>query len=151
MSSANAVEEILNFAITNEEEAIQFYTDLAKTVKRTPMKEIFEQFVSEEKGHKAKLEEVKKGKRFVPEQEKILDLKIADYIVIANTGPEMEYKDALILAMNREKKSFKLYTNLAQSTKDEDIRRLFEFLAQEEAKHKLRFEIEYDDYILSDN
>ena len=34
---------------------------------------------------------------------------------------------------------------------DEDLRGLLLSLAQEEAKHKLRFEIEYDDRILTEN
>jgi hypothetical protein len=33
-------------------------------------------------------------------------------------------------------------------TSDPGLQRVFKGLAQEEAKHKLRFEIEYDDHVL---
>ena len=80
-----------------------------------------------------------------------MDLKIAEYIVIDDKGENMDYQHALMLAMKREKKAFKLYTDLSEATTDEKIKKLFEFLAQEEAKHKLRFEIEYDEYVLNEN
>ena len=34
---------------------------------------------------------------------------------------------------------------------DPELRKMFLSLAQEEAKHKLRFEIEYDDEIMKEN
>jgi rubrerythrin len=60
----------------------------------------------------------------------------------------MGYQEALIVAMKKEKAAFKLYTDLAASTADERIKATFSALAQEEAKHKLRFEIEYDNLLL---
>ena len=53
--------------------------------------------------------------------------------------------------MKQEKAAFKLYTDLAVVAPDEDLRDLLLSLAQEEAKHKLRFEVEYDDQILTEN
>jgi len=43
------------------------------------------------------------------------------------------------------KAAFRLYTDLAALTKDDQSKIAFQMLAQEEANHKLRFEIEYDD------
>ena len=143
MSTApQAIEEILNFAIRNEEESHTFYTELGGRMKNEQMKEIFEQFADEELGHKSKLEEVRAGKSFDPHPEKVMDLKIAEYIVLDDRGDDMDYQHALMLAMKREKKAFKLYSDLSESTKNENIRWLFQFLAQEEEKHKLHFEIE---------
>ena len=64
---------------------------------------------------------------------------------------ELDYQQALILAMKKEKAAFKLYHDLAAKVEDDSIKDLFLGLAQEEAKHKLRFEIEYDEVILKDN
>jgi rubrerythrin len=61
------------------------------------------------------------------------------------------YQNALILAMKKEKAAFQLYTDLASQTDDAEVKQIFEGLAQEEAKHKLRFEVEYDDMILTEN
>lgn len=53
--------------------------------------------------------------------------------------------------MNKEKASFRLYTNLSERAPNAELKNLFLMLAQEEAKHKLRFEIEYDEYVLKEN
>jgi len=53
--------------------------------------------------------------------------------------------------MKKEKKAFKMYTDLAATTEDAGLQSVFLGLAQEEAKHKLRFEIEYDDYVMTEN
>ena len=75
------------------------------------------------------------------------DLKMADYLVDVAPRPQMSLAEILILAMKREKAAFSLYTRLASMISDPDVRKLFLALAQEEAKHKLRFEIEYDEYL----
>ena len=115
------------------------------------MKNVFLGFAKEEEGHKAKLVGVKEGKKLEPTKTKVLDLKIGDYLVEEEPTGDLDYQGALILAMKQEKAAFKLYSDLAASTDDDGIRNLFLSLAQEEAKHKLRFEIEYDDNILSWN
>jgi len=151
MGTPQAIDEILAFAIRNEEESNAFYTGLAARMENRRMRDVFEQFAAEELGHKKKLEEVRNGKTFAPAPEKIMDLKIAEYIVIDDQSDDMDYQHALMLAMKREKKAFKLYTDLSEATTDDNISTLFKFLAQEEAKHKLRFEIEYDEYVLNEN
>ena len=95
---------------------------------------------------------VKQGRKLQAASGKVLDLKIGDYLVAEEepTG-RMDYQDALILAMKKEKKAFQLYSDLAASTDDGGLQELFLGLAQEEAKHKLRFEIEYDEHILREN
>ena len=146
-----STDEILDFAIKNEEGAAKFYTELAGKMDKPAMKNVFLGFAKEEEGHKAKLVGVKEGKKLEPTKTKILDLKIGDYLVEGEPTGDLDYQGALILAMKQEKAAFKLYSDLAASTDDDGIRNLFLSLAQEEAKHKLRFEIEYDDNILSWN
>jgi rubrerythrin len=53
--------------------------------------------------------------------------------------------------MKAEKAAYKLYNDLASATDDAGLRETLLSLAQEEAKHKLRFELEYDEQILKDN
>ena len=151
MTNLKSVDEILDFAIGKEEEAAAFYTDLAGRVDKPWMKKVFEEFANEEKGHKAKLQAVKRGKQLVPAAKKVLDLKLADYLIDGEITADIDYQEALIVAMKAEKSAYKLYTNLADTTDDENLRNTFLALAQEEAKHKLRFEIEYDDRMLEGN
>ena len=44
-----------------------------------------------------------------------------------------------------------MYLDLAAKAPNEEISAIFSSLAQEEAKHKLRFELEYDESILREN
>ena len=150
MQKFESAEAVLNFAIGEEEGAAKFYADLAKTTPQ-PIGKIFEGFAKEELGHKEKLLQVKAGKQFAPVEAKIMDLKIGDYLVDVPSEGKLDYQSALVLAMKKEKAAFKLYTELAEVAGDENLRNLMLTLAQEEAKHKLRFEIEYDDKILKEN
>ncbi len=147
----DTVEKILDFAIEKEEEAAELYTGLANKMTKPYMKLIFEQFAREEKGHKAKLEMIKVGKIELPPSEKITDLKIAEIIVDVDIDGELDYQQALIAAMKAEKAAFKLYSDLAEIADHQDTKQLFLSLAQEEAKHKLRFEVEYDENVFSEN
>lgn len=149
MANFKSVDDILDFAIKNEEEAYEFYTNLASKVETPGMSHVFESFAAEEQGHKAKLLDVKKGRYLQPSEKAIMDLKIGDYLVDVEVTDDMKYQDALIVAMKKEKAAFKLYMDLAAQVTGE-FKNTFVALAQEEAKHKLRFELEYDDNILAE-
>ena len=146
-----SAEEILDFAIKEEEKAAAFYKELAEKVENPHVKETLLSFAREEEGHKAKLLEVKAGKMRLPPGGKVADLKISDYTVDVEPSPGMDYTQALVAAMKAEKAAFRLYNDLAASAEDPALKDLFLGLAQEEAKHKLRFEIEYDEQVMTDN
>ena len=147
----DTVDKILDYAIAQEEHAAKFYTAMANKMSRKYMKEAFLAFAEEEKGHKAKLIAVKDGKLMLPAEERVLDLKIGDYLEEVTLSSDLDYQEALILSMKAEKAAFRLYTDLASATDDPGLKATLLGLAQEEAKHKLRFEIEYDDEILKEN
>jgi rubrerythrin len=149
--TAGNVDEILDFAIEREQEAHDFYMDLAKRAERPGMGQLFEEFAKEEMGHKKKLQGIRKKARSFPVAKEVMDLKIGDYLLDVEPTGQLKYQEALILAMKREKKAFKLYTDLANMAADNELKLMFLSLAQEEAKHKLRFEMEYDDVILTEN
>jgi len=147
-----SVDDILDFAIKNEQEASDFYITLSDKMRNPTMKKIFLEFAQEEMGHKVKLLEMKAGKLLLKAGEKVLDLKISDYIdTKVELKDTLEYQDALIIAMKKEKLAFKLYSDLAAQTDNEALKAILLAIAQEEARHKLRFELEYDDLIFSEN
>ena len=151
MAELTTVDEILNFAIEQEQEAADFYKSIAVKATSKQMKATFEQFAGEEMGHKSKLMDVKAGRKLLGSSEAIQDLKIGDYLVTDEPEGDIDYQGSLILAMKKEKAAFKLYSDLAARTDDEGIRNLLLGLSQAEAKHKLRFEVEYDENILTEN
>lgn len=147
----DTVDKILDYAIEKEEDAAAFYTNLAGKMDKQYMKDVFLGFAREEKGHKAKLMAIKQGKLMLPAEKQIADLKIGDHLVEVDLKAEMSYQEALIVAMKAEKAAYKLYNDLASATDDAGLKDTLLSLAQEEAKHKLRFEVEYDDVILKEN
>jgi rubrerythrin len=152
MQNFNSLDEILEMAIKDELRAANLYAELAKNSRNREIQKVFEQFSQEELGHKAKLERMKSGEEVPVTDEKVQDLKIADYVVDVDTSrTDLNYQDALIIAMKEEKAAFRLYSDLAARMEDPAARDMFLMLAQEEAKHKLRFEIEYDEYVLTEN
>ncbi len=147
----DSVDKILDFAIRQEEKAARFYTELARKMKHEHMKSTLLGFAEEEKGHKAKLLKIKNGEQMRSEEKKVLDLKIGDYLEDTDPASEIDYQQALILAMKAEKTAFRMYSDLASVADDPGLKAVLLGLAQEEAKHKLRFEIEYDDEFLKEN
>jgi rubrerythrin len=144
----NKFKEMIDFAIQREIESIHFYNQASKMVKHSGTKDLFLDFVKQEEGHKKKLEEVEAGKISLGRIEKIPNLKISDYMVEGELKPDIPYGDILRIAMKREERSVKLYTDLNEKNPDENLRTLFAFLIQEESKHKYYLEKLYDDEVL---
>jgi len=146
-----SIDEILDFAMEKEREASEFYKKWADRVNNDAIKEVLLNFSKEEDKHEALIKEVKEGKKLVPKQKKVPDMKVSDYLIEVNPSEEMDYQKALKVAMQREKASFNLYNELADTSEDKKISDLFRALAQEEAKHKLRLETIYDDVAYPEN
>ena len=151
MIAFNTINDVLDFAIGEEQAAVDFYKQLAGQSANEQIRQVFNEFAEEEMKHKTRLVNVKQTGISSFDPGEVLDLKLSDYLVDAKPKPDISYEEALILAMKKEKAAFKLYSALAQRTTDPGIRDLFLTLALEESRHKLRFEIEYDDYILREN
>ncbi|MEI7499945.1 MAG: ferritin family protein [Bacteroidota bacterium] len=151
MKEFTNINEILDFAIGEEQAAVDFYLQLANQSNNRQTKNIFQEYAQEEMRHKANLMSIKDSGSFQLTVSKIRDLKIAEYLVDVKPSANMSYQDALILAMKKEKAAFRMYSKLAEKAEDPSVKAIFLNLAQEESKHKLRFEIEYDDYILKEN
>ena len=140
--------EIIQFAIDKEIEAFNFYTGASQNSRYSGGKELFLSLAKEEEGHRKLLENLKMEKVSPKRIEQVPDLHISDYMVEVEMKPDLSYADTLRIAMKREEKSLKLYGDMKESSTDEDLKKLFLLLANEEAKHKLRLEKIYDDEIL---
>ena len=151
LESFETAEDALDFAVSEEEKAAVFYEELAGKSSQPAIRELLLAFAGEEKGHKRKLEEVKAGKRTLLSGEKIRDLKIGDYLTDVEPRVDVTYQEALIIAMKKEKAAYAMYLDLAAISSDQALRDLFLDLAREEANHKLRFELEYDNEVMQDN
>ena len=147
----DSAEAVLSFAVEKEQEAQRFYREWAEKVESPAIADVLRGFAEEEGKHEAYLKEVQGGGKIVPLSAEVTNLRISDYLVDVSPSGEMTYQKALMVAMQREKSSFRLYSKMADTVFASDLKALFLRLAQEEAKHKLRLETIYDDEILSEN
>jgi len=147
----NTVDEILDFAIDQEQQAADFYQDVARRAESAEMKEMLMDFHEEEKKHKEILQQVKSGEHELTPEQEVLNLKISDYLVEVEFSENISYQDALIIAMKKERAAYQLYTDMAEKIPEGHLREVLVGLAREEEKHKLFFETEYDEHVLTDN
>jgi len=63
-----------------------------------------------------------------------------------DAGPklDMDYKDMLLLGIEKEEASFRTYVHLIGTVHEQGSREVLLAIAEEEVKHKFRFELEYD-------
>ncbi len=144
-------QEVVWFAVDKEEEAAALYESAQKVVVTEQGKRTFAEFAAEERKHKKMLLELRYESLEEGAVGAVPNLKISDYLVEVEFRPDMSYQDMLILAMKREEQSLRLYTDLKSTTRDAQLQNLFSWLAQEEARHKLRLETIYDEEILREN
>ena len=142
---------IIDFAIEREKEAAEFYDDVSEKEFFAGSREMLKEFAAEERKHQAMLEKfLKEGPdRSVAEYKLkwITDIKRSNYVVDIEYQEGMVYNELLMLAMKREEKALALYNELEQKVEDAKSKKIFRVLAQEEAKHKLFLETNYDDYM----
>ena len=145
MANISPDDEILEFAIAREMDANRFYITLAERVENPEMRKVFEDLAEEELEHKAKLElEVIKSGKVVQEAKETADFESYDYMTAIEPKLDMDYRGMLVLAMEKEEAAFRTYVHLIPQIKDQQSREVLMSLAEEEVKHKLRFEVEYD-------
>jgi rubrerythrin len=140
--------KVVQFAIEKEVGTFNLYALCGQIARYSGAKELFEELAKEEEGHRKLLEALSVGKVDQAKLEPIQDLRISDYLIDVTCKPDSSYADILRLVMKNEEHSVKLYNDLKASCRDEDLKKLFAFLAQEEARHKLKFERIYDEEIL---
>lgn len=145
-------DEIIDFAIQREKDAVAFYEDLKTVAKFQAQKELLEEFRVMEIGHVRLLEGVKKRKSaegLHPSPSE--DLKLADYLVEAPPAEDMTYQDILIIAIKKEERAMSLYGRLHGEVDDTVLKETFGRLREEEENHKHHFEGLYDREILREN
>jgi len=145
---AQTFEKVIDFAIEREEEAARNYGNYARKAKTPGLKKLLVELQAEEKNHKKLLQKITKEKIKALEIKEVTDLKISDYLVEEKPNAEMNFQDVLILAAKKEQKAAKLYTDLKRKAKTADLKKLFEFLTQQEKSHKLKLEEEYERHVM---
>ena len=140
--------EVIQFAVDKEVRAFEFYVKAAEMTPYSGAKELFGELAQEEGRHRKLLQEIRIEKVLQARLDPVPDLKISDYLVEEELQPDADYASTLRVAMKMEERSMRLYNDLRDANEDDDLRKLFAFLAQQEARHKLKLEKVYDEEIL---
>jgi rubrerythrin len=146
--AAQSFKKIIDFAIKREEEAIKTYGDYGRKAKSPGLKKLLAELQGEEKNHKKLLQNITKEKIGALEIKEVTDLKISDYLVEEKPSADMSFQDVLILAAKKEQKAARLYADLKKKVKKAELKKLFEFLVQQEKSHKLKLEEEYEKHVM---
>jgi len=140
-------QDIIDFAITKEEEAVSFYEEAAEIQTMAGSKKMFAEFAGEERKHVRLLQNIGNEDVSNYDFEWIPDMKRSDFLVDIPYEKNMSYKDMLHLAIKREEKSLALYNDLLKNAQSAQFQNVFKMLCQEEASHKLKLETLFDDYM----
>ncbi len=138
----------IDFAKEKENAAIHFYETARQVAKNPGSQVMFKEMADEERHHLKFLEELKEEEIESFPGEKVQDLKISQMTEDVPFSPDLDYRQILIVAMKKEEQAHRMYSDLAGITADARVAKLFQVLAEEEAKHKLKLESEYEDHVL---
>lgn len=138
--------EYINVAIAREEEAFQFYTDLAGKVADDAARDTLLWISEEEKKHKAFLEKFR-ADGVGPAALRLSDVvyyKIAEHLEEPEVEEDMSRSDIFLVASHRELRSYQFYSELAALYNQGDaVHEMLHKIANEELKHKEKMEYLY--------
>jgi len=153
IKSKKSLGEILKVATSFEQKAFEFYTDLIPKVSKN-MRWLVEELAVEEKEHFFLFTSLAEDPSIEEQinqqiQTPVEDRRFSDYIQLPDLGDDIDDQAILQYAMGREDAAMKQYRELADTTEPGAIHDLFEFLANEETKHKQELEKLYYELIHS--
>ncbi|MFZ2957223.1 MAG: ferritin family protein [Candidatus Ozemobacteraceae bacterium] len=145
MNKEMSLSEVLAMAITREQEAFFFYTDLMDLATDKNVKDTLQWIANEEMKHRKFLLDYKSGKhaKNALQMSTVIDYKVAEHISEPDSGKPLTSGDIFLVAAHREAKSTKFYTSLSELHSDPEIKGLFLKMANEELKHKEKMEYLY--------
>jgi rubrerythrin len=154
MEQFSNIEAVLKRAIQLEVEAMTLYSSAAQTVTDDAVRQRLEEMAAQERGHKAKLEDVLSGNvRWAIRRSKaepVTDLRLSDHLVGGSLEPNADYQDVLLFAARREKAAHDFYKAMGEMVDDKLTQNLFEMLADEELRHKYVLEKTYEEVVYKD-
>lgn len=137
--------EILRYAISREVISHELYLALAKRTSRPSQRQLFTVLAEEERQHKAKLElELMKMGQVVDDAEMTASLEDTAIIPALREDAPDDFRTVIMTAIERERGAFRIFVNLAMQITSDPQRELLLSLAEEEARHRVLLQLEYD-------
>jgi rubrerythrin len=142
-----SIPDILKFSISKERASIKFYQDLLRHLADSTTQSLFELLIQKEQKHveALQLEIEKLGLTVDTDTEKLDSTFLWDErLETDGSVAQMSFVDTLLLAIQKERAAFRLYAKLLATVKDEELGEVLMELAEEEMRHVLQLEHEYE-------
>lgn len=138
--NAETFDKLMLRSIEQEIEARDFYREAAKRVADTSVKEIFEEMARQEDQHRETLETFRFNPTARVEFERVEDFGVAEEAELPPLSMDLSPAEAFQLAMKKEQAALEFYAKWAAVTRDAELKRVYEELAEMERGHKARIE-----------
>jgi rubrerythrin len=153
LKSQTSLKDILAVATEFERTARDFYTELVPKVSKK-MRYLVEELAEEEQQHYELFSKLAARTDLEEQVHQLVetpasDSRFSDCIHLPDLGEQPDDQELLQYALMREHAAMEQYSALAKSSPPGDIRALFEFLANEETKHKNELEKLYYEIVHS--
>ena len=145
-----SIQDVLSFAIRLEQASQEFYRQLSQKAHSSSVIQFLTALVKEEQAHEAQLQ------KMLTDKGAVLDTSISAeevdrYVQAMNVSELLDYKEAVKLAMDKERAAQMLYSVLAGVVDDKTLEEMFLLLSAQEGAHKEFFEKEYRRICVSEN
>jgi rubrerythrin len=153
LKNQTSLKDILEVAIEFERTARDFYQNLAPKVSKK-LRYLVEELAEEEQRHFELFSELSDRPDFAEQIQQMVetpasDGRFSDCIHLPELGEQPDDQAVLQYALMREHAAMEQYTELAKNSQPGSIQSLFEFLANEETKHKNELEKLYYEIVHS--
>lgn len=146
-----STEEIIQGAITQEEESVAAYHFALERVMQPATRALLERLIQEELGQIEKLRDLVHGKLESPCPTG-MELKILLHFIKGEEITEIHsFRDALLFSIKKEQAAVEAYSLLSRLIEDPRAKRLFELLAQEELAHKRKVEALHEELVYQED
>jgi rubrerythrin len=142
----NPLQKVLDFAAARAKEAEAFYKRWAQTAEQETVRVLFGELGAAEHGHWQLLAHVTPADVLSRASGRVADLGVAEWLVEIKARSRLSLQEALIVAIEREESSARLYDRLAELGGESAT--LFRSLANEERAHKRAIETINDQTVL---
>ena len=136
--------EVLEMAISREIAARNFFLALADRLDNPELCKMLKELADEELVHRERLElELIKNGIVVDTAKKDNNFQSSDYVISSEEIINLDLKDLLEICIQKEDASFRFYQEMLLHSLDTSTKETLLAIIEDEIKHKLRFETEY--------
>ncbi|HOK94976.1 MAG TPA: ferritin family protein [Anaerohalosphaeraceae bacterium] len=142
-----SIHEVLQFALSKEEASVQFYRELAGRMQNPASRRLAESLAQQETSHVQMIAlEMNKQGFCVRANEQLEDKEFIwdEHLQLDDEARNMNPVEIMAMAIQKERAAFQLYAQLLGLAHDIQFRTMLMDLAEEEVRHILLLEQQYE-------